>query len=110
MFMKYFLLCSLLTAASSFAQNLTPEEQRKLLNDVKDLKAKVQKLESGKTQKGLKTVDYEGGTTETATQASSPAAPSLTPEQTRQMMEVLQKAKAHQAEQEKALRELENEE
>ena len=107
--MKYLFWFALLSS-STFAQNLSPEEQRILLNDVKELKAKVQKLESGKTQKGLKTVDYAGGTTETASGPASPATPSLTPEQTRLLMETLTKAKGHQAEQEKALKELENEE
>ena len=97
----------------SFAQNLSAEEQRQLLNDVKELKNKVNKLESEKAGKGLKTIDYKGGTTEAAASAApstTPAAPSLTPEQTKEYMQILQKAKAQQEAQAKALEELDNEE
>ena len=112
--MKY-LSCLLLLVVTApiFAQNLSAEEQRQLLNDVKELKNKVNKLEAEKASKGLKTIDYKGGTTEAATTqapSSAPAAPSLTPEQTKEFMEVLKKAKAQQEAQAKALEELENEE
>ena len=109
--MKHILMLLILTSSYAKAQNLTQEEQRALLKDVRDLKAKVQKLESGNAQKGLKTVDFKGSTTEnTNPHPSAPTSPSLTPEQTKVLMETLQKAKLHQAEQEKALKELENEE
>jgi hypothetical protein len=111
--MKFILALFLLITGSVFAQDLSPEEQKQLLNDVKELKNKVNKLEAEKSPKGLKTIDYKGGTTEAATNAaapSAPAAPSLTPEQTQEFMQVLQKAKAQQEAQNKALQEIENEE
>ncbi len=111
--MKYALTLMLIMTGSVFAQNLSPAEQKQLLSDVKELKNKVNKLEAEKSPKGLKTIDYRGGTTEASTNAaapSAPATPSLTPEQTQEFMQVLQKAKAQQEAQNKALQELENEE
>jgi hypothetical protein len=111
--MKYVLTLILLMTGAAFAQNLSPEEQKQLLIDVKELKNKVNKLEAEKSPKGLKTIDYKGGTTEASTNAAAPSkstTPSLTPEQTQEFMQVLQKAKAQQEAQNKALQELENEE
>lgn len=111
--MKYFFALMFLMSAQTFAQNLSPAEQRQLLNDVKELKNKVNKLEAEKSnspKSGLKTIDYQNGTTEKASSATAPAAPSLTPEQTKEFMQTLQKAKAQQEAQAKALEELENEE
>jgi hypothetical protein len=110
--MKSFLVIMFLIAGTCFAQNLSPAEQRQLFNDVKELKNKVNKLEAEKanSSKGLKTIDYNGGTTEKSTSSTTPATPTLTPEQTKELMQTLQKAKSHQEAQMKALEELENEE
>jgi hypothetical protein len=110
--MKSLLIVMFLIAGNSFAQNLSPAEQRQLLNDVKELKNKVHKLEAEKSNsnKGLKTIDYNGGTTERTNSSTTPAAPTLSSEQTQELMHTLQKAKAHQEAQIKALEDLENEE
>ncbi len=89
----------------SYAQNLTPEEQRKLLNEVQSLKERVNKLEKNESP-GLKTTDYNAKTTE----SSAPAGPAMTAEQKKEITETMEKYKKAQIEQEKALKELEDEE
>ena len=95
---------------SVHSQNLTPEEQQKLLQDVKLLKDKVNTLEAEKkTSSGLKTTDYNSNTTVVATTPGPAPAPELTAEQMKEMMDSLQKAKSHQDEQQKTLKEIDNE-
>lgn len=55
---------------------------------------------------GLKAIDYEDKTTE----SSTPAAPSMSAEEMQNIMETVNKAKAAQREQVKALKELDDEE
>jgi hypothetical protein len=108
--MKILVILSLLLGLNAWSQNLSADEQKQLLNDVKELKNKVNKLESEKSQKGLKTIDYQNSTTESTSAASGPTAPEITPEQSKEIMDTLQRAKAQQEAQAKALKELEDEE
>lgn len=99
----------------TFAQNLSPEEQKKLLEDVKMLKDKVQKLESEKGSSGgsgLKTTDYQSQTTSPSNQqnANTVQAPAVSPEQMKELMETLNHVKAKNEEKNKALQELDENE
>ncbi len=109
--MNYLLLVVLLALPTAWSQNLSPEEQRQLLQEVKSLKERVNGLENkDDSAGGFKSTDYESKTTEGSASPSQPAAPSMSGEQRREIMETVQKYKDAQAEQEKALEELEDEE
>lgn len=71
-------------SSSLLAQNLTPQEQQRLLRDVQVLKEKVQKLEGAQASE----VDQA---------------------QAQKMLETIQKGKLYQEEQMKALQELDEE-
>lgn len=106
--MKYLFLL-LLSMPFSFAQNLSPEEQRKLLQEVQSLKERVNKLEKNDPNPGgLKSTDYQSKTTESV--ATTPAGPEMTAEQRKEIMETMEKYKKAQLDQQKALKELEDEE
>ncbi len=108
--MKY-LLVMLLTLPTAWSQDLSPEEQRQLLQEVKSLKERVNSLENkDDSASGFKSTDYESKTTEGTASPSQPAAPAMSDEQRREIMETVQKYKDAQVEQEKALKELEVEE
>ncbi len=59
---------------------------------------------------GLKKVDYKNQTTESEKKGSSEAAPSLSPEQTKQLMDQVEDLKKKQVENQKFMDELENDE
>ena len=105
----FFALC--LISSYLGAQNLGPEDQRKLLLEVQDLKGRVNQLENKDSTQGFKTTDYNEKTT--AASPSSPGAaaePQMTEDQRNEIMATIDKYKKAQAEQEKALKELEDEE
>jgi hypothetical protein len=110
---KMICLILLLCANFSVAQNLTPEEQQKLLNDVQEMKAKMNSLESKETG-GLKKVNYQSETTEKTSTPTSGASPgvesALTPEQQKKLLEDLAVLKKRQEESKKALEQLDNDE
>ncbi len=91
------------------AQNLTPEEQKNLLKEVQALKERVNKLEKTDSGSGLKTTDYNAKTTE-ASPTAAPAGPEMSAEQRKEVMETMEKYKKAQLDQQKALKELEDEE
>lgn len=106
MILMIFLICPL-----SFAQDLSPDEQRALLKEVQSLKERVNQLEKKDSGQGFKSTDYSSKTTETTSvKSSSQPEPSMTPEQRKEIMEAMEKYKKAQVEQEKALKELEDEE
>jgi predicted Fe-S protein YdhL (DUF1289 family) len=101
-----FLICPF-----AFAQDLSPDEQRALLKEVQSLKERVNQLEKKDSGQGFKSTDYSSKTTETKTlKSNSPQEPAMTPEQRKEIMETVEKYKKAQVEQEKALKELEDEE
>lgn len=105
------ILIVLLTCPLTFAQNLSPDEQRALLKEVQSLKERVNQLEKKDSGQGFKSTDYSSKTTETTTvKSNSPQEPAMTPEQRKEIMETVEKYKKAQVEQEKALKELEDEE
>ncbi len=108
--MKLILLLALICPLS-FAQDLSPDEQRALLKEVQSLKERVNQLEKKDSGKGFKSTDYSSKTTETTSvKTNSPQEPAMTPEQRKEIMETIEKYKKAQLEQEKALKELEDEE
>ncbi len=101
-----------LFSMNSPAQNLSAEEQRKLVEDMRVMKEKMDKLESkqGSAPSGLKKVNYQDETSEKKTEASpSASGASMTPEQTKKLMEDINSIKAKQAESQKILDELDKE-
>ncbi len=96
------------------AQNLSPEEQRQLLNDVKEMKEKVNKLEGQKSAPtGLKRVNYENETSEkkedTSTSGAAPSA-SLSEADSKKLQEELEIIKRKQAESQKILDQMDKDE
>jgi lipoate-protein ligase A len=105
------ILIFLLACPAVWAQNLTPEEQRALLKEVRDLKDRVNTLEKKDSGQGFKETDYSSKTTAaTASPTSVSQEPSMTEEQRKEIMDTVEKYKKKQAEQEKVLKELEDEE
>lgn len=93
------------------AQSLSPDEQRALLNEVKALKERVNQLETKDSGQGFRSTDYQDKTTsQTSPGTASSQEPSMTEEQRKEIMDTLEKYKKAQAEQEKYLKELEDEE
>lgn len=107
--MKLILIALLLTPLAR-AQNLTPDEQRQLLKEVQGLKERVNQLENKDSGQGFKTTDYKEKTTEATAPAGAPQGPAMTEEQRTEIMATIEKYKKAQIEQEKALKELEDEE
>lgn len=106
---KLLTLLVLIWVAQLQAQNLTPEEQRQLLNDVKDMKAKINKLEGKSEPTGLKRVNYENATSESKEASTAPAA-SLSPEDSKKLMDDISAIKLKQIESQKILEELDKDE
>jgi hypothetical protein len=106
--MKLILLI-LIACPLAWSQNLTPDEQRALLKEVQSLKERVNQLEKKNSGQGFKSTDYSSQTTE-RTSVNAPQEPAMTPEQRKEIMETMEKYKKAQIEQEKALKELEDEE
>ena len=101
-----FLVCPL-----AYSQNLSPDEQRALLKEVQGLKERVNQLEKKDSGQGFKSTDYSSKTTEASTiKSNSPEEPAMTPEQRKEVMETMEKYKKSQLDQQKALKELEDEE
>jgi hypothetical protein len=105
--MKFFLMTALLFCPLSWSQDMTPDQQRALLQEVQTLKERVNELEKKDAGSGFKSTDYHSKTTENT---GAPAGPAMTDEQRKELMETMEKYKKAQIEQEKALKELENEE
>jgi hypothetical protein len=115
--MKTFFMLILLMS-SAFAENLTPEQQKQMLEDMRVMKERLDHLEKNKSApaapSGLKTTNYQDATTETKT---SPIAgsgvdetsPELSAEQSKKLMEDVANLKKNQAESQKVLDEMENE-
>lgn len=108
--MKWSLIALLFLSSYVGAQNLTPEEQKQLLREVQDLKGRVNQLENKDSGQGFKTTDYNEKTTAASPSSSAPAEPQMTEEQRAEIMATIDKYKKAQVEQEKALKELEDEE
>lgn len=108
--MKIFLISALLYCPLTWSQNLSPEEQKTLLNEVKALKERVNKLEKKDSGTGFKTTDYKSATTENTASPAAASGPAMTDEQRKEIMDTVEKYKKAQIEQEKALKELEDEE
>lgn len=108
--MKYFLIMSLLYCPFSWSQDLTPDQQKALLKEVQNLKERVNKLEKKDSGSGFKSTDYNSKTTENTSGPAASSAPAMTDEQRKEILETVGKYKKAQIEQEKALKELEDEE
>jgi Spy/CpxP family protein refolding chaperone len=105
--MKHLLLLGLVAVWSghALAQNLTPEEQKKLQQEVQVLREKLKQQGGGG---GLRNTDYAGQVPVAAAPTTgATASPQLTPEQSQKMMEALKTLKESQEAQAKFLQELE---
>ncbi len=101
-----FILIILLACPLSWAQ-----DNATLMKEINKLKARVDELEKKDSGKGFRSTDYSSKTTEsTSSSSSSPETPTMTEEQRKEIMATVEKYKKSQAEQEKALKELEDEE
>ncbi|MES2527880.1 MAG: hypothetical protein V4598_12380 [Bdellovibrionota bacterium] len=107
--MKYFLITALLYSSVSWSQDLTPEQQKALLNEVQGLKDRVNKLEKKDSGTGFKTTDYKSSTTEDNTLKPSSGEPAMTAEQRAEILKTVEQYKKAQAESEQALKELDEE-
>lgn len=104
------LIFFILISSPSFSQNLSPEEQRALLQDVKVLKERVKELENKNSGGGFRTTDYQEKTTETVSSPSQKSTePAMTEEQRKEVLATLERYKKAQEEQQKYLQELEDE-
>jgi hypothetical protein len=109
------ILCCFFLSFQIFAQNLSPEEQRQMVEDMKLMKEKMNRLENKSAPAtGLKTVNYKDETAEKSKSGSQAEAPSaagasLTAEQTKKLLEDINTIKANQDESQKILDELEKE-
>ena len=108
--MKYFLITALLYCPFVWSEELTPEQQKALLNEVQTLKERVNKLEKKDSGTGFKTTDYKSTTTEDTGLKPSSSEPAMSAEQRAEIMETMEKYKKAQVESEKAMKELEDEE
>lgn len=108
--MKFFLMTALLYCPLSWSQDLTPDQQKALLKEVQALKERVKKLEKKDSGSGFKSTDYNSKTTENTSGPTASSGPAMTDEQRKEIMETVEKYKKAQIEQEKALKELEDEE
>ncbi len=111
--MKYFLMTTLiyysLSSPLSWSQDLTPEQQKALLNEVQALKERVNKIEKKDSGSGFKTTDYKSNTTEDNSLKPSSGEPAMTAEQRAEILKTMEQYKKAQAESEKALKELDEE-
>jgi lipoate-protein ligase A len=110
LFSMKLIIILLVLSFSAHAQNLTADEQRALLKEVQSLKERVNQLEKKNSGQGFRSTDYNSKTTESTSAKSGSQEPTMTPEQRKEIMETMEKYKKAQAEQEKALKELEDEE
>lgn len=109
--MKWTLLLLFILSPILNAQSLTPEEQKQLLKEVQGLKERVNQLENKDSGQGFKSTDYKEKTTESTAPASAGSSePTMTEEQRKEITATIEKYKKAQADQEKALKELEDEE
>lgn len=99
-----FILIFFLSCPLSWAQ-----DNAELMREINKLKARVNELEKKDSGQGFKSTDYSSKTTE-GTGPSSPETPAMTEEQRKEIMATVEKYKKAQIEQEKALKELEDEE
>ena len=99
------MLIFLLTIPMSWAQ-----DNAAVMKELNRLKARVEELEKKDSGKGFKSTDYDSKTTENTGPAAAQETPQMTEEQRKEIMATVEKYKKAQAEQEKALKELEDEE
>ncbi len=105
----------LLMMGSALAQNLTPDQQKKMLDDMRVMKERLDQLEKNKAPvtSGLKTTNYKDATSETNSPGgASPgeeSAPALTADQSKKLMDDIAVLKKNQADSQKILDEMENE-
>ena len=100
--MKFILILAL-AAPLSWAQ-----DNAAVMKELNRLKARVDELEKKESGSGFKSTDYSSRTTE-STGPTKSETPSMTEEQRKEIMATVEKYKKAQAEQEKALKELEDE-
>ncbi len=86
------------------------EDNAEVMKELNRLKSRVEELERKDSGKGFKSTDYSSKTTENTTPSGGAETPQMTEEQRKEIMETVEKYKKAQAEQEKALKELENDE
>lgn len=101
-----FLLFVLLACPFSWAED---QDKAAMMKELNRLKGRVEELEKKGTGHGFKSTDYESKTTE-STGPSKNEAPAMTEEQRKEIQETVEKYKKAQIEQEKVLKELEDEE
>lgn len=98
------ILIVLLACPFSWAQ-----DQAAMMKEINRLKERVDRLEKKDSGSGFKSTDYSSQTTESTGPTASDT-PSMTEEQRKEIMATVEKYKKAQGEQEKALKELEDEE
>lgn len=101
--MKFMLIVLLATPLSWGQDNAA------LVREINKLKARVDELEKKDSGQGFKSTDYSSKTTESTGPSSASETPTMTEEQRKEIMATVEKYKKAQAEQEKALKELEDE-
>ena len=102
-----FLPLILWLGTQALAQDLTPAQQQQMLNDLQEMKAKVQALESkGASGGGLKKVNYEEETSDQKKTPGEPEGATLSAEEQQKIMEQINGIKAKQLEANETLKEL----
>lgn len=86
------------------------EDNAEVMKELNRLKSRVEELEKKDSGKGFKSTDYSSKTTESTAPSTGSETPQMTEEQRKEIMATVEKYKKAQAEQEKALKELENDE
>lgn len=101
-----FLLIALLACPFSWAEDQDKAAMMKELNKLRD---RVEELEKKGSGQGFKSTDYGAKTTESSGPSKSET-PAMTEEQRKEVQATIEKYKKAQIEQEKVLKELEDEE
>lgn len=102
--MKFIMLILLVCPVTWAQDNAT------LMKEINKLKSRVDQLEKKDSGQGFKSTDYSSKTTESTGPSSASETPAMSEEQRKEIMATMEKYKKSQGEQEKALKELEDEE
>ena len=107
-------LITILCTQSIANPALTPAEQQELLRSVKELQAEVSALKKevkANEASGLKVQDYKNESTDSETRGlmGATSGPQLSSEESKQLMKILEEAKAKSLENQKILLEIEKE-
>lgn len=104
-------LMVLLFSGLARAQGLTPEQQQQLLNEVQQMKSRLNTLENKGSGGGLKKVNYQDQTSDTKSppDGGQSQGAALSAEDQKKLMQDLETIKAKQADSQKILDKLDKE-